>query len=122
MAPSVREIINRDLLDELRILTILQTEELWPSEKRMPEWDLSAPIPESAVPILKDLLLEILQGVISPETLTAIDEMGDLEVVPEPYRDLLDYAQYAHQEGKDIASDLLYNLWVTIELIKKMRA
>jgi hypothetical protein len=121
---DMRAYINRSLLDELKIITIEQSEDLNPSqpEEEISTWQPDAPIPDRATPIIKDLLLEILQGKISFETLTAIDDLGDLEDVPEPYHDLLAYAQHCREDGKEIADILLYNLSMMIEQIRKLRS
>lgn len=120
--PDMRESINRDLLDELRIIAIEQTKVLWLEEEERPNWQLDAPIPGRAACILKDLLLETLQGRIGLETLIAIDEMGELENTPEPYGELLSYAQYANENGEEISRALLQILRVTIDQIIKMRS
>ena len=122
VAPHMRESINRDLLDELRIITIEQTEALWPMEDEMPTWSPDAPIPEQAVCLLKDMILETLQGKISLQTLEVVDDLDDLKTVPEPYRDILEYAQLAHEDGKQIARDLLQYLRVAIDQPIKMRS
>ena|SRR5687768_14689605 len=122
MSPHMRTSINRSLLDELRIITIEQSEDLYPSpEDEPPPWRPDAPIPDRVLAIIKDLLLEILKGRISYETLTAIDDLGDLEDVPEPYRDLLALPQWSHEDGQEIADFLIYNLSGTIEELKKLR-
>jgi hypothetical protein len=122
MAPHMRADINRDLLDELRIITIEQSEDLFPSrEQEPPSWRLDASIPERALPIIKDLLLESLRGKIRYETLTAIDELGELEDIPEPYREILALVQGDRQDGQEIADWLIYNLAGIIEEIKKLR-
>jgi hypothetical protein len=120
---DMRASINCNLLDELKIITIEQSEDLNPSqpEEEISTWQLDALIPVRATPIIKDLLLEILQGKISLETLTAIDDLCDLEDVPEPYHDLLAYAQGSREDGKEIADSLLYNLSMMIEQIRKLR-
>ena len=100
----------------------MQMEKLWPPE--LPTWQMDAPMSEQTTSILKDLLLETIQGKIRHETLTAIDDIDDLKVVPEPYRDLLSYAQDASEDsedGEEISRDLLQILRVTIDQIRKMR-
>ena len=120
---DMRASINQSLLDELKIVTIEQMEDLYPSQaEEPPTWQLDALIPDRATPIVKDLLLDILQGKISLETLLAIDELGDIQDVPEPYRDLLAYAQGSREDGKEIADILLYNLSMMIEQIRKLRS
>ncbi|HET6595838.1 MAG TPA: hypothetical protein VFG81_09460 [Anaerolineales bacterium] len=122
MAPHMRAHINRDLLDELRIITIEQSEDLFPSrEQEPPSWRPDALIPTRALSIIKDLLLETLQGKIRYETLAAIDDLGELEDIPEPYRELLFLVQGDHQDGQEIADWLIYNLTGIIEEIKKLR-
>jgi hypothetical protein len=49
--------------------------------------------------LIKNLLLETLQGKISYETLTAIDDLGELEDVPEPYREVLALVQGSREDG-----------------------
>jgi hypothetical protein len=122
MSLNVRASINRMLLDELRIITIEQQEDLYPSpEDETPPWQLNAPIPDRALPIIKDLLWEILRGKISYETLTAIDDLGELEDVPEPYGELLSIAQGCREDGQEIADFLIYSLSGVIEELKKLR-
>ena len=65
MAPHMRDSINRDLLDELRIIAMEQTKELWPEEAELPAWKPGAAIPEQAARLLKDLILETLEGIIN---------------------------------------------------------
>jgi len=124
MSPDMRAHINRDLLDELRIITIEQSENLYPSNpaEEIPTWRPDAPIPDRVTPIIKDLLLEILKGRISYETLTAIDHVGELEDVPEPYREILSLVQGFREDGKEIADFLLYNLSGMIEQLKKLKS
>jgi hypothetical protein len=123
MSPRLRASINRDLLDELRIITIEQSEDLYPPDPNeyLPTWRPDAPIPDRVLPIIKDLLLEILQGRISYETLTAIDDLGELEDVPEPYQEMLSLAQSWREDGQEIADLLIYSLSWTIEELKKLR-
>lgn len=120
--PKLRASINRSLLDELRIITIEQQEALYPSrEDEPPPWKPDAPLPERVTSIIKDLLLETLQGKISCETLTAIDDLGDLADVPEPYRELLTLIKGSKEDGQEIADFLIYNLSGIIEEVKKIR-
>lgn len=113
LSPHLRASINRMLLDELRIITIEQQEELYPTPGLPPpSWKPDAPIPERALPIVKNLLLE---------TLTAIDDLGELEDVPEPYREILSLVQRDNQDGQEIADWLIYNLSGMIEELKKLR-
>jgi hypothetical protein len=122
MSPHMRTHINRMLLDELRIIAIEQQEDLYPSrEQEPPSWRPDAPIPDRALPIIKDLLLEVLQGKIRYETLTAIDDLGELEDVPEPFREILSLVQGDRDGGQEIADWLIYNLSGIIEEIKKLR-
>lgn len=121
-SPNLRAHINCSLLDELKIITIEQSEDLCPSQEQEPSpWRPDAPIPDRATPIIKDLLLEILRGKISYETLTAIDNLGELEDVPEPYRVLLSLVQNGREDGKEMADFLIYNLGGMIEELKKLR-
>lgn len=123
MSPNMRGYINRGLLDELRIITIEQSEDLYPPnpQEELPSWRPDAPIPDRALPIIKNLLLEILQGRISSETLTAIDNLGELEDVPEPYQEILTLARDSREDGQEIADFLIYNLSGMIEELKKLR-
>ncbi|NJC96554.1 MAG: hypothetical protein C3F07_11915 [Anaerolineales bacterium] len=123
MSPHLRARINCDLLDELRIITMEQTADLYPPdpEDNLPTWRLDALIPDRVLPIIKDLLLETLQGGISYETLTAIDDLGELEDVPEPYRELLSLVQSFRQDGQEISDFLLYNLSGVIDQLKLLR-
>jgi hypothetical protein len=122
MSPHLRASINRSLLDELRIITIEQSEDLYPSpEEEPPTWRPDAPIPDRATSIIKDLLLEILIGKISYETLTAIDDLSELEDVPEPYQEILSLVQGCPEDGQEIADFLIYNLSCMIDELKKMR-
>ena len=121
-SPDMRASINRSLLDELNGITIEQREDLFPSqEQEPPSWQPNAPIPARALPIIKDLLLKILQGKISYETLTAIDDLGELEDVPEPYQEMLSLVQSWREDGQEIADFLIYNLSYMIEELKKLR-
>jgi hypothetical protein len=120
--PPLRTSLNRGLLDELRIITIEQQEELYPApERELPTWRRDAPIPDRALSIIKDLLLETLQGKIRYETLTAIDDMGELEDVPEPFREILSLVQGDREDGQEIADWLIYNLSSIIEELKRVR-
>jgi hypothetical protein len=69
----------------------------------------------------QNLLLETLQGKVSYETLTAIDDVGELEDVPEPYREILALVQGSREDGQEIADWLIYNLSGIIEDLKKLR-
>lgn len=119
--PKLRDSINRSLLDELRIITIEQTENLYPISEELPSWQPDATIPTRAISIVKDFVLEILQGEISYKTLTALDHLGELEDVPEPYRELISLAQGSREDGQEIAGFLLHNLSGIIGQIKKMK-
>jgi hypothetical protein len=121
-APHIRAHINRSLLDELRIIAIEQSEDLYPPDpEEQPSWQPDAPLPERVLPIVKDLLFEILQGRISYGTLTAIDNLGKLEDVPEPYQELLALVQGSKEDGQEIADFLIYNLSGMIEELKRLR-
>ena len=122
MAPDRRPWFNRVLLDELRIITIDQQEDLYPLPKdKLPQWKPDAPLPERAMPIIKDLLLEILQGKVRSETLTAIDDLGELEDVPEPYQQLLSLPQSFREDGLEIADLLFNNLSGILDVLKLLR-
>ena len=121
-SPHLRAHINSMLLTELKGITIEQQEDLFPSrEQEPPPWRPDAPIPDRVLPVIKDLLLEILQGKIRYETLTAIDDLGELEDVPEPFREILSLVQGSHEDGQEIADFLIYNLSGMIEELKKLR-
>jgi hypothetical protein len=122
-SPNMRAHINCSLLEELQIITIEQSENLYPPEpeEETPAEPSDTPIPARATAIVKDLLLEILQGRITYETLTAIDDMGELEDVPEPYRELLFLTQDAREDGQELAGFLIYNLSGMIDELKKLR-
>jgi hypothetical protein len=122
MSPQMRSQINSMLLTELKGITIEQQEDLFPSrEQEPPPWRPDAPIPGRALPIIKDLLLEILQGKIRYKTLTAIDDLGELENVPEPFREILSLVQGSREDGEELAGFLIYNLSGMIEELKKLR-
>ena len=120
--PPLRASINRMLLVELRGITIEQQEDLFPSpEDEPPPWRPDAALPQRVTPIIKDLLLETLQGKIRYETLNAIDYIGELEDVPEPYREILSLVQGSREDGQEVADWLIYNLSGMIEELKKLR-
>ncbi|MGB8984465.1 MAG: hypothetical protein WCC12_21545 [Anaerolineales bacterium] len=121
-ASHMRAHLNRNLLDELRIIAIEQSEDLYPPDpEELPSWRPDAPIPDRVLPVIKDLLLEILQGRVTYETLMAIDELGELEDVPEPYQELLALVQGSKEDGQEIADFLIYNLSGAIEELKRLR-
>ena len=124
MSPAIRAHINRDLLDELRIIAIEQSEYLYPSdrEEELPSWRPDAPMPDRVLPIIKDLLFEFLQGRITYGTLMAIDDLGELEDVPEPYQEILIVVQASQEDGREIADFLIYNLSRMIEELKRLRS
>jgi len=69
---------------------------------------------------IANLLFEILQGEISPETRLAIADLGDLQHIPEPYHHLLSYTQGASMDGVKLATELLEELRdICVELQKK---
>jgi hypothetical protein len=120
--PDLRGPVTHFLMRELRGITLEQMEDHFPEPQELPAWQADDPLPDRVTPIIKDLVFEILRGRIRLETLTAIDDLGGLEDIPEPYRELLLIIQQSRDDGKELADSLLYNLSGIINDLKLLES